>query len=169
MPAAPRSPADSSEPIADRTVVIRRVIAAPARLLFLAYTTPEHVMKWFGPPGYPLTLCEMDFRVGGRYRFAMTGPDGRQNTPFGGTYLAIEPNAKIAYDNRFEEDGAETMVMTTTFHESDGRTTLTLETVFGSVAMRNLHVGSGFEQGTGAAFDQLAQTVADMGRPPSAP
>jgi len=60
------------------------VFDAPARLLFKAYSTREQLVKWFGPEGWPLTLCEMDFRTGGRFRFAMTGPDGVQNTPFGG-------------------------------------------------------------------------------------
>ena len=59
-------------------------------------------MQWFGPKGWPITLCEMDFREGGRFRFAMTGPDGKQNTPFGGEYLEIVPNRKIVYDNAFE-------------------------------------------------------------------
>ena len=89
------------EPAADRTVTIARTFDAPARLLFEAYSTPKHLMKWFGPVGWPLTLCEVDFRVGGRFRFAMTGPDGVQNTPFGGEYLEIIPDRKIVFDNGF--------------------------------------------------------------------
>ncbi len=81
--------AAASESIADREVVITRTYDAPARLLFEAWSKPEHLMKWFGPVGWPLTLCEVDFRKGGRFRFAMTGPSGQQNTPFGGEYLEI--------------------------------------------------------------------------------
>ena len=87
-----------SEPEADRTVVITRVFDAPARLLFEAYSKPEHIMRWFGPKGWPVTMCEMDFRVGGSFRFAMTGPSGRQNTPFGGEYREIVPNRKIVVE-----------------------------------------------------------------------
>ena len=148
---------------ADRALVITRVFDAPARLLFEAYSKPEHIMRWFGPKGWPVTMCEMDFRKGGRWRFAMTGPTGVQNTPFGGKYLEIVPNKRIVFDNTFEMPGAETMVMTVTFDEgADGRTTLTLHTLFGSVAMKTQHVGMGFVQGTGSAYDQLVELVAEM-------
>jgi uncharacterized protein YndB with AHSA1/START domain len=152
-----------SDAAADREVTITRVFDAPARLLFEAYSKPEHVMKWFGPKGWPLTLCEMDFRVGGRFRFQMTGPDGQKNTPFGGEYLEIVPNRKIAYDNGFEGPGAERMIVTVTYDEaSDGRTTLTIHTLFASVAMRNIHVGGGYVEGTNSGIDQLVDVVADL-------
>lgn len=154
--------ASASEPAADRTVVITRVFDAPARLLFLAYSKPEHIMKWFGPKGWPVTMCEMDFRKGGRFRMAMTGPSGKQNTPFGGAYLEIVPNRKIVYDNGFESPGAERMVVTVTFDEKRGKTTLTISTLFGSVAMKNEHMGMGYEQGTNSGLDQLADVVSAM-------
>ena len=120
-----------NEPESEREVTITRVYDAPARLLFEAYSKPEHMMKWFGPKGWPLTLCEMDFRVGGRFRFAMTGPSGKQNTPFGGEYLEIVPNKKIVYDNGFETKGAGRMVVTVTYDEiGGGKTRLTIHTLF---------------------------------------
>jgi uncharacterized protein YndB with AHSA1/START domain len=152
----------AEEPIADREVVIRRVFDTPARLLFEACSKPEHVAKWFGPKGWPITLCEMDFRKGGRFRFAMTGPDGQQNTPFGGEYLEIVPNQKIVYDNAFEEPGAEKMIVTMTYDENDGKTTLTIHTLFASVAMRNEHVQGGIEAGINSGLDQLVDVVADL-------
>jgi uncharacterized protein YndB with AHSA1/START domain len=142
--------------------VIERTYDAPARLLFEAWSRPEHLIKWFGPVGWPLTLCEVDFRVGGRWRFAMTGHSGIQNTPFGGTYLEIVPNRKIVFDNTFEAPGAETMIMTITFEEKDGKTKLTHHTLFGSVAMKNHHVGAGFVAGTNSGLDQLADVLAAM-------
>lgn len=154
--------ASAGEPVADRTVVITRVFDAPARLLFEAYSKPEHIMKWFGPKGWPVTMCEMDFRVGGRFRMAMTGPSGKQNTPFGGEYLEIVPNRKIVYDNGFEAPGAERMIVTVTFDEKGGKTTLTISTLFGSIAMKNEHMGMGYEQGTNSGLDQLADVVREM-------
>jgi uncharacterized protein YndB with AHSA1/START domain len=149
--------------IAERELVITRVFDVRAHILFEAYRKPEHLMRWFGPEGWPLTLCEVDFRVGGRYRFAMTGPSGVQNTPFGGSYLEIVPNRRIVFDNAFEAPDAETMIMTVTFDEgTDGRTTLTLRTLFGSKAMYDGHVGMGFREGTGSAFDLLAGVAAEI-------
>jgi uncharacterized protein YndB with AHSA1/START domain len=151
-----------AEPEADREFLIERSYDAPARLLFEAWSKPEHLMKWFGPVGWPLTLCEVDFRVGGKWRFAMTGSSGKQNMPFGGTYLEIVPNKKIVFDNTFEAPGAETMIMTVTFEEKGGRTKLTHHTLFGSVAMKQHHLGAGFEQGTNSGLDQLADVLAAM-------
>jgi uncharacterized protein YndB with AHSA1/START domain len=157
-----RAKESASEPVADREVIITRSFDAPARLLFEAYAKREHIMKWFGPKGWPVTLCEMDFREGGRFRFAMTGPDGTQNTPFGGAYLEIVPNRRIVFDNGFETPGAEKMVVTVTFDEEGGRTTLTMRTLFASVAMKNEHVGGGFVEGVGSGFDQLADVVSAL-------
>ena len=153
-----------AEPIAEREVVITRVYDAPARLLFMACSTPRHLRQWFGPAGWPLTLCELDFRVGGRYRFALTGPDGAQGLPFGGEFLEIVPDRKIVYSNAFESPGAETMIVTLTFdeHAQSGQTTLTVNTLFASVAMKNAHLGVGHEQGWGSMLDQLAGVVAEM-------
>ena len=154
--------AAASESIADREVVVTRTYDVPARLLFEAWSKPEHLVKWFGPVGWPLTLCEVDFRMGGRFRFAMTGPSGQQNTPFGGEYLEIVPNRKIVFDNAFEAPGAEKMIMTITFDEKGGKTLLTFHTLFASVAMKKAHVDGGFVQGTGSGLDQLTDVVAAM-------
>ncbi len=145
--------------VAEREVVITRVFAAPARLVFEAYSKPEHIRRWFGPEGWPVTHCEMDFRVGGTYRFAMTGPDGEQGTPFGGTYLEIVPNEKIVYDDAFESPGAERMVVTVTFEEVAGQTTLTIATLFGSLAMRDAHMAAGYSQGVASSLDLLHDLV----------
>ena len=154
--------ASSGEAIADREVVITRTYDVPARLLFEAWSKPEHLMKWFGPVGWPLTLCEVDFRKGGRFRFAMTGPSGEQNQPFGGEYLEIVPNRKIIFDNAFEAPGSEKMIMTITFDEKGGKTLLTYHTLFASAAMKREYVGMGFAEGAGSGLDQLAAVVAAM-------
>lgn len=149
-----------TEPAADREVVITRDFDAPAEVLYAAHSSAEQVRKWFGPKGWPLTLCEVDFRVGGRFRFAMTGPDGTQGPPFGGEYLELEPNRKIVYNNGFEGPDTEKMVITITFDEHDERTRLTIQTLFATVAMKNEHLGFGYVQGVGSGLDQLAEVVA---------
>jgi uncharacterized protein YndB with AHSA1/START domain len=154
------------EPESQRELAIHRVFDAPARLVYEAWTKPEHIKKWFGPVGYPVTMAEMDFRVGGKWRFAMTGPSGVQNTPFGGQYLEIVPNRKIAFTNAFEkpEPGIThgTMVMTVTFDEKDGKTNMTWHTLFESIAQCKDHVGHGMEAGTNSGLDQLADLLKTM-------
>ena len=149
-------------PTTDREIVITRHYDSPARLLFTAWSTPEHLLRWFGPKGWPLTLCEADFRIGGKWRFAMTGSSGIQNTPFGGEYLEIEPNRRIVFSNAFEEPGAETLIVTVTFDEHDGQTTLTIHTLFSSKEVRDWHAEVGFEAGFNSALDQLTDVVATL-------
>lgn len=157
----PMTSAETLTVPADLTITLTRVFDAPARLLFLAHSRPEHIRRWFGPRGWPVTHCEMDFRVGGGFRFAMTGPDGVQGPFFGGSYREIVPNRKIVYDNGFFLPDAERMVTTVTFDEDGGRTTLTLRTVFASEAMYREHVGGGFAVGVGSGLDQLGELVAE--------
>jgi uncharacterized protein YndB with AHSA1/START domain len=92
----------------------------------------------------------------------MTGPDGRKNTPFGGEYREIVPNRKIVYDNGFEQPGAERMVVTVMFAEQGGKTTLSIHTLFASVAMKKLHMGAGYERGVNSGLDQLVEVVAAL-------
>ena len=154
--------AGAGEAEADRELIITRSFDAPARLLFEAWSKPEHLKKWFGPVGYPVTMCEMDFRVGGQWRAAMTGPSGTQQTPFGGEYLEIVPNRKIVFTNGFELAGAEKMIMTITFDEKDGKTLLTMRTLFASIAQKATHVGAGMAEGIASGLDQLTDVVAAL-------
>ena len=155
---------------ADRTASISRKMNVSAKYLFAAHAAPEHLMRWFGPVGYPVTMCEQDFRVGGRFRMAMTGPDGVQGPPFGGTYLEIILNRRIVYDNSFEDgiggsmnlQNAGTMVMTVTFEEADGGTTLTVSTLFASLAMKEEYLGVGILEGIASGFDQLEGVAAEF-------
>lgn len=143
----------------DRTVVIQRVFDVPVQFVYEAHTRPEHVLKWFGPVGFPLALCEMDFRVGGKFRFAMQNPKGELMTPFGGEYLEIEQDRKISYTNGFELPNAETMTTTLSFEDLDGKTRLTMKTVFSSVNMKQNHLVAGFEVGVNSGMDQLREVA----------
>ncbi len=159
-----------TESEADRTAAISRKMNVAARHIFAAHATPEHLKRWFGPVGYPVTNCECDFRVGGKWRMAMTGPDGVQGPPFGGTYLDIIPNSRIVYDNKFEDgvggdmalQNAGTMVMTVTFAEAEGSTTVTVSTLFETVAMKQEYLGVGMLEGIASGFDQLEGVAAEI-------
>jgi uncharacterized protein YndB with AHSA1/START domain len=154
-----------AEPVAEREVVITRVYDAPAHLLFAACSAPEHLTQWFGPPGWTLTRCEMDFRPGGWLRLAMTGRDGMQGPTFSGEYLEIVPNQRIVYTGAFETADAEVMTTTLTFAEDEqtGQTTLTVHTLFASVAMKHEHLDKGYARSWSVIVEQLADHVAAMG------
>ncbi len=155
--------ARTTEPEADRTAVISRTMPVPARCLFAAHASGEHISRWFGPEGYPVTQCDYDFRVGGRWRMVMTGPDGVDGPPFGGRFLDIVPDRRIVYTNGFEDGrggdmnlrhAREPMVMTTTFEESGGATSVTISILFASVAMKDEFLGIGMREGLASGLDQ---------------
>jgi uncharacterized protein YndB with AHSA1/START domain len=155
------SPA-KTEPVADREFIITRTYDAPARLLFLAHSKPEHISRWFGPKGWPISKCEMDFREGGEFHFQMTSDEGEVGPPFGGTYREIVPNRKIVYDNGFEAPGSGRFLVSILFEEFDGRTTMTVSTVFDTVAMKDEYLGLGMAEGMQSGFDQLVEVVEDL-------
>lgn len=151
-------PANASAPD-DLVFVLRRELDVPARFVFRACSEPEHLMQWFGPPGCPLVHCEVDFNVGGRWRFRMKGPDGALGPFFGGEYLEIVDGQKIVYSNAFELPGAEAMIVTITLAERDGRTSLVHATRFASEAQKREILGRGYEVGLGLTLDALAVVV----------
>src|SRR5258708_7146671 len=63
----------------DREILIERTFAAPRRLVFEALTNPEHVAHWYGPRAMTLQVCEIDFRVGGRWRYVLLDPAGHEH------------------------------------------------------------------------------------------
>lgn len=162
----------SLEPAAQREASITRVMKVPAKYIFLAHSAPEHLKRWFGPVGWPVTMCEVDFRVGGKWRMAMTGPDGVQGPPFGGTYLEIVPHSRIVYDNAFEDGTgggmnlkhAQRMVMTVTLDERGGETAVTVSTLFATVAMKEEYLGVGMIEGIASGLDQLVDVALDLSR-----
>lgn len=150
--------AKAAESQGERELVVTREYDIPARFLYEAWTKPEHIQQWFGPVGWPVTMAEMDFRVGGRWRFAMTGPSGEQNQPFGGVYREIVPNRRLVFENSFEAPDSPKMVMSVTFEEKkNGKTLLTWRTTFDSRAVRDDYQSKGMVEGTNSGLDQLGE------------
>lgn len=73
-------PAKSSRPSkgADRQLIINRVLDAPRPLVFRAWIDPAHLVRWWGPDGFTVPECKMDWRVGGAWRTCMRSPDGNE-------------------------------------------------------------------------------------------
>src|SRR5579863_1563908 len=95
-----------AEPEEARSIVIERRIAAPRELVFKAFTSAEHLAHWWGPTGFSITTFAFDFRVGGVWRFAMHGPDGRdyQNRV---VFEVIEPPARVVSRHGGDDQGGE--------------------------------------------------------------
>lgn len=147
------------------TMVLTRVFDAPRRLVFEAYSKPEHVSRWWGPRDQKLTVCEMDFRPGGAWRFVLRGPDGQEH-PFRGVYREIVPPERLVYTFVYDVPGIRDheAVETLTFEERDGRTTLTNTVVHRTVEARDGHRRAGMEAGASETLERLAELLQAMDR-----
>jgi uncharacterized protein YndB with AHSA1/START domain len=138
-----------------------RVFDAPRHLVFAAFTKPELLRQWFGPRGWSLDVCEVDFRVGGGFRFLLRGPDGR-NMGMRGTYREIAPPERSVHMESFDDYPGESQV-TAIFTERDGKTTLTVTVLYESQAVRDAVIRSGMEHGAAETYDRLAELLAAKG------
>ena len=111
----------------DLELTITRIFAAPRALVFSAWTKPEHLMRWFAPDGFRVASCEMDFRVGGKYRLCLRG-FGRDHW-VNGRYREIVPPGRIVWTGTLEHVGNEVLT-TVTFAEFGGETRLTVHQTF---------------------------------------
>ena len=145
----------------DRETVITRIFAAPRALVFAAMTQPEHVRPWYGLHDHTMKVCEIDLRVGGKWRYVMQMPDGNEFA-FSGEYLEIVPNERLVATEWFEAIPGADYVATVTFNEQDGQTTLTNHLRYKSPEHRDGHVNSGMEWGMRETFARLDAQLVEM-------
>lgn len=139
------------------TLSLSRTFDAPRQLVWDAWTHREHLMRWFCPKDFSVLSFDADVREGGSWRSVMRGPDGSEYVHFG-TYRELDAPQRIvlthAWEQNHQEPPADT-VITVTFAEHGGRTTMTFEQVgLATEASRDSHAG-----GWGEAFDNLAAHV----------
>ena len=147
----------------DCEFVLTRVFNAPRRLVFDAWTKPEHVKLWYGCHIMTLRTCEIDLRVGGAYRYVMRAPDGVDHT-MQGSYREITPPARLVYTEGYVTEGftSNEALVTVTFDERDGKTTLTSRVVHQSRQDRDGHLNAGVEKGAAETLDRLAEHLETM-------
>jgi uncharacterized protein YndB with AHSA1/START domain len=142
-------------------VIFRRQIKAPPQLVFRMYTEPEHLRRWWGPRHLELVVCEIDLRVGGRYRFVHRAPSG-QEFAFYGEYRVIEPPHRLVQSFVYEGTPDNEAVDTFTFDPVAGGTLIACRTVHSSIAARDAHVAYGMEEGLIESYRRLADLTASL-------
>jgi uncharacterized protein YndB with AHSA1/START domain len=148
----------------DTEIVITRLFDAPPALVFKAWTTPEHVAKWWGPRESTLPICTIDLRPGGAYRWVERGADGNLY-PFKGEYLEIDPPRRLVYTQAFDiEPFADhpSIITMTLVEQEGGRTLMTSRSVYESKMYRDGHVASGMEPGMRETMERLDEHLATM-------
>jgi uncharacterized protein YndB with AHSA1/START domain len=143
---------------------LTRVIDAPRKKIFKAWTNPELVKQWFAPLPWTTPHVEMDVRPGGANLFVMSDPDGNQ-FPNRGVYLDVVENEKLVFTDAFTSAWVPSakpfMVGTITLEDlGGGKTRYTATVLHWSEEDRQAHEKMGFHQGWGQCTDQLAALVA---------
>ena len=150
----------------DREIEMTRVFDAPRRLVWDAYTKPDLVRQWLlGPPGWSMPVCDIDLRVGGKYRYVWRNDSDGTEMGMGGVYREIRAPERLVTTERFDQAwypgaGVGTLVLL----EQGARTTLTLTMLYESREAREAVLKTGMEQGVAASYDRLAELVAAASR-----
>jgi len=146
----------------DTQILITREFDAPARLVWRAYPDPELIAQWW-PSGHgEMQSTEVDLRVGGTWRYVMTAT-GCFEVAFHGEYKEIVPHERVVNTEVYEGiEGAEALV-TVTFEETDGRTTMKMLVDHADKEGRDAHLNSGMESGMQQGMDLLEQIAVGLG------
>jgi uncharacterized protein YndB with AHSA1/START domain len=136
----------------DRELVVTRMVDAPARLVWRAWTEVELFRRWWVPKSFPITLlaCTWEARVGGKYELVFQAGD--QQMKFFGTFLEVVPTTRMVWTN--EEGGDGGAVSTLTLEEQDGKTRVVVHDLYPSKAALDEAIASG---STSGMPEQLAQ------------
>jgi uncharacterized protein YndB with AHSA1/START domain len=148
----------------DREILITRSFDAPARIVFEAITSPEHVREWWAPRSRgEIVSCEADVRVGGGWRNVMRAGNGFE-VAFRGEFLEIDAPRRIVQTEIFEMFPDAVSTVTVTLVEESGRTRLEVRTLYPSKEIRDQVIASGMEGGMRESYLQLTALVARLAR-----
>lgn len=152
----------------DTEIVITRDFDAPRRLVWDAMTNPELIKRWlFAPPGWTMTKCEEDVRVGGKFCWEWAGPDSKTAMTMRGTYREVSAPERAVRSEAFIMAGCgpgsgleqvSHMVLT----ETGKRTTVSITVKYPNKEARDGMACSGMEQGMSAGYDNLEDMLARM-------
>jgi uncharacterized protein YndB with AHSA1/START domain/catechol 2,3-dioxygenase-like lactoylglutathione lyase family enzyme len=139
-------------------IVITREFAAPRQRVFAAHTEPDLLMRWFGPHGWRLVVCEIDLRAGGTWRYVMHGP-GQETMTLHGTYLEVDaPNRLVMTETNVDCHARADYESVLTL-DFVGDTTLTHTARFPTDAIRDAVLESGMARGVTEGFERLGKIL----------
>jgi uncharacterized protein YndB with AHSA1/START domain len=147
----------------DTQILITREFAAPARLVYKAWTTPELIKRWWSANRGTVTVAELDLRVGGKWRYVMVAEGGFE-VGFHGEFHEIVDNRRLVNTEVYEGMPEAGALTTTTFAETNGRTTLSILVQHEKKEHRDAHIESGMEAGMQDAMDLLERVAIELGR-----
>ena len=154
----------------DREVKVTRSFRAPRPLVYMAYTEPALLQRWLlGPPGWSMPVCEMDVRVGGRYRWRWRSDTDASEFGFAGTFREVQPPSRLVHSEMYDPGTVgdpypqKEALVTVTFTEHDGITTVTTLIDFGSKDVRDAAVATGMTDGMEQSYQLLEALLSERG------
>jgi uncharacterized protein YndB with AHSA1/START domain len=140
-------------------IIMTRTFDAPRDLVFKTMMDPSLIPQWWGPRRHTTMVDEMEVRPGGRWRYVLRDPEGNE-TAFHGVYHDLTPPERMVLTFEWEGTPGHVLLETVTLEEVDGKTRLTDQSVFQSVADRDAMVQSGMESGATEMMDRLEELLA---------
>jgi uncharacterized protein YndB with AHSA1/START domain len=146
----------------DREIVLTRLFDAPRRLVFEAMSKPEHVRRWWGclDERYSVTVCEIDLRPGGAWRFVGRGPQGE--FAFHGVYREIAAPERVVFTEIYEPFPDVESVVTSVLTEESSKTRLTVTVLYPSLEVRDSVLKTGMAKGAAISYDRLEDLVSEL-------
>jgi uncharacterized protein YndB with AHSA1/START domain len=149
----------------DLSIVVHRDFDAPPGKVWQAMTEPKHLRRWLGDPSFPLTICEMDVRVGGTYRWVFTRPDGAGTMGVHGSYDEVERPHRIVSTEQFDDFPGPSQNTLELDERADGRTAMRLTVRYVDREMRDGWFASGMTEGLGRGYERLDEVLKGIARP----
>ena len=143
----------TNEDLKSRTLTLTRTFQAPIKLVWEAWTQPEHIAGWWGPKGMDIKIVEHDFRVGGKWKYVMPMPDGKEFISQG-VYSEIIAFKKIVTSADFMPMTAGVEIQAS-FEANGDQTIFTFSVIHPTVEYCKQQEKMGFYNGWGSAFDRL--------------
>lgn len=146
----------------EREIRVTRTFDAPPELVFECHTEPDYLKKWLlGPPGWSLPVCELDLRVGGRYRYLWRNDAGAGEFGVQGEFREIDRPHRIVHTESMDGVPGEALC-TTTLEESGAQTRLTLTMLFESQEARDVALESGMTDGMSMSYDRMQDVIGNV-------
>ncbi len=151
------------DPQALRFTIVTEFAAAPERV-WQVWEDPRQLERWWGPPTWPATFVDHDFRVGGRSSYYMTGPDGEKAHGWW-EFTGISAPRELQFDDGFADDtGSPADTMPTThahvlFEAIDAGTRMTITARFDTIEALEQLVGMGMLEGMTLALGQIEEIL----------
>lgn len=148
----------------DREITLTRLFDAPRRLVWEAMSKPEHVRRWWGilDDQHSVIVCEIDFRVGGAWRFVGRGPKGDYG--FHGIYREIAEPERVVFTEIFDPFPGDGSVVTSDLTQEGNKTRLTVTALYPSKDVRDIVLKTGMSDGAAISYDRLEDLVIELQR-----